>query len=85
MLTISKPLSASQAESYHQKEFTAKEQNYCSDGGEIAGEWQGKLAERFGLAGVVSATDFAHLSQGQRPHAGELVWSPPNVCGNSRG
>jgi hypothetical protein len=28
MLTISKPLSAGQAQSYHQKEFTAKEQNY---------------------------------------------------------
>ena len=30
MLTISKPLSAGQARSYHQKEFTAKEQNYWS-------------------------------------------------------
>ena len=28
MLTISKPLSAGQAQTYHQKEFTAKEQNY---------------------------------------------------------
>jgi len=44
MLTISKPLSASQAETYHQKEFTAKEQNYWSQGGVIAGEWQGRLA-----------------------------------------
>jgi organic hydroperoxide reductase OsmC/OhrA len=26
MLTISKPLSAGQAQTYHQKEFTAKEQ-----------------------------------------------------------
>jgi hypothetical protein len=30
MLTISKPLSAGQAQTYHQKEFTAKEQNYWS-------------------------------------------------------
>jgi hypothetical protein len=29
MLTISKPLSATQAQSYHQREFVAKEQNYC--------------------------------------------------------
>ena len=28
MLTISKPLSAGQAQTYHAKEFTAKEQNY---------------------------------------------------------
>jgi hypothetical protein len=38
MLTISKPLSAGQAQNYHQKEFTAKEQNYWSQRGEIAGE-----------------------------------------------
>ena len=44
MLTISKPLSAGQAQTYHQKEFTAKEQNYWSQRGVIAGEWQGRLA-----------------------------------------
>ena len=43
MLTISKPLSATQAQTYHRKEFTAKEQNYWSQRGEIAGEWQGRL------------------------------------------
>jgi hypothetical protein len=48
MLTISKPLSAGQAQSYHQKEFTAKEQNYWSQRGVIAGEWQGRLAGQFG-------------------------------------
>jgi conjugative relaxase-like TrwC/TraI family protein len=70
VLTISKPLSASQAQTYHQKEFTAKEQNYWSQQGVIAGEWQGRLAERFGLAGTVSAEDFAKLSQGQHPQTG---------------
>ena len=30
MLTISKPLSAGQAQTYHAKEFTSKEQNYWS-------------------------------------------------------
>src|SRR5580658_6438702 len=70
MLTISKPLSASQAQSYHQKEFTAKEQNYWSQRGEIAGEWQGRLAAQFGVAGAVSAEDFARLSQGQHPQSG---------------
>ena len=45
MLTISKPLSAGQAQTYHQKEFTAKEQNYWSQQGVIAGEWQGRLAD----------------------------------------
>jgi conjugative relaxase-like TrwC/TraI family protein len=73
MLTISKPLSAGQAQSYHQKEFTATEQNYWSQRGVIAGEWQGRLAGQFGLAGTVSAEDFAKLSQGQHPHTGEQL------------
>lgn len=73
MLTISKPLSAGQAQSYHQKEFTAKEQNYWSQRGEVAGEWQGRLAETFGLAGTVSAEDFARLSQGQHPQTEEQL------------
>src|ERR1700678_2621946 len=73
MLTISKPLSAGQAQSYHQKEFTAKEQNYWSQRGVIAGEWQGRLAGQFGLAGTVSAEDFAKLSLGQHPQTGEQL------------
>ncbi len=73
MLTISKPLSAGQAQSYHQKEFTAKEQNYWSQQGAIDGEWQGRLASQFGLAGAVSAEDFAKLSQGQHPATGEQL------------
>jgi conjugative relaxase-like TrwC/TraI family protein len=73
MLTISKPLSASQAQSYHAKEFTAKEQNYWSERGVIQGEWQGRLASQFGLAGPVSAEDFAKLSQGQHPATSEQL------------
>jgi conjugative relaxase-like TrwC/TraI family protein len=73
MLTISKPLSADQAQTYHQKEFTAKEQNYWSQKGVIQGEWQGRLARRFGLAGAVSAEDFAKLSQGQHPQTAEQL------------
>jgi conjugative relaxase-like TrwC/TraI family protein len=73
MLTISKPLSATQAQSYHQKEFTAKEQNYWSQRGEIAGEWQGRLSGKFGLTGAVSAEDFARLSHGQHPETGDQL------------
>jgi len=73
MLTISKPLSAGQAQSYHEKEFISKEQNYWSQRGEIAGEWQGRLAARFGVAGAVAAEDFARLSQGQHPQSGEQL------------
>ena len=73
MLTISKPLSAGQAQTYHEEEFTAKEQNYWSQRSVIAGEWQGRLAGQFGLAGTVSAEDFAKLSQGQHPQTGEQL------------
>jgi conjugative relaxase-like TrwC/TraI family protein len=73
MLTISKPLSATQAQTYHRKEFTAKEQNYWSQRGQIAGEWQGRLAGQFGLAGTVSAEEFARLSQGQHPQTAEQL------------
>jgi conjugative relaxase-like TrwC/TraI family protein len=73
MLTISKPLSASQAQSYHKKEFTSREQNYWSQRGEIAGDWQGRLVARFGLNGPVAEADFARLSQGQHPQTGEQL------------
>src|ERR1700759_502357 len=73
MLTISKPLSAWQAQTYHAKEFTAKEQNYWSQRGVIAGEWQGRLAPRLGLAGAVSEEGFSRLSQGQHPETGEQL------------
>jgi len=73
MLTISKPLSAGQAQTYHQKEFTSKEQNYWSQRGVIVGEWQGTLAAQSGLAGAVSAEDFGKLSQGQHPETGQQL------------
>ena len=37
------------------------------------GEWQGRLAAQFGLAGAVSAEDFGKLSQGQHPETGEQL------------
>jgi conjugative relaxase-like TrwC/TraI family protein len=73
MLTISKPLSAGQAQTYHAKEFTAPEQNYWKQGGEIQGEWQGKLAAEYGLADAVSAKDFGQLSEGRHPETGEQL------------
>ena len=73
MLTISKPLSAMQAQTYHAKEFTAKEQNYWSQQGAAVGEWQGRLAAAMGLAGAVSEGQFARLSQGQHPETVEQL------------
>jgi conjugative relaxase-like TrwC/TraI family protein len=73
MLTISKPLSSTQAQTYHAKEFTAAEQNYWKQEDTIQGEWRGKLAEEFGLSGAVGALEFSRLSEGQHPATGEQL------------
>jgi conjugative relaxase-like TrwC/TraI family protein len=75
MLNISKPLSASQAQTYHAKEFTAAEQNYWKQGDTIQGKWHGKLASEFGLSGAVGAEEFARLSEGQHPETGKQLVS----------
>lgn len=73
MLTISKPLSSTQAQTYHANEFTAAEQNYWKQEDTIQGEWRGKLAEEFGLSGSVGALEFARLAEGQHPATGEQL------------
>src|ERR1700677_5172746 len=73
MLTISKPLSSGQAQTYHAKEFTSAEQNYWKQGDAILGEWQGQLAANYGLTGGVDTKHFAHLSEGQNPLTGEQL------------
>src|ERR1700712_4933787 len=73
MLTISKPLNAGQAQTYHSKEFTSPDQNYWQQGDVNVGEWQGKLAETFGLSGYIDAEQFARLSEGRHPITGEQL------------
>src|SRR6202161_1247089 len=73
MLPISKPLSSSQAQTYHAKEFMSAEQNYWKQGDTILGEWQGRMAERYGLAGAIDEQHFARLSEGQNPLTGEQL------------
>jgi conjugative relaxase-like TrwC/TraI family protein len=73
MLTISKPLSASQARTYHAREFAAQEQNYWSRDQQGHSEWQGRLAEQWGLRDGVGSEHFARLSEGQHPHTEEQL------------
>jgi conjugative relaxase-like TrwC/TraI family protein len=73
MLTISKPLSASQAQAYHSKEFTSAEQAYYNQQGEVRGEWHGRLANEWGLKGEVSEEQFSRLANGQHPDTGEQL------------
>jgi conjugative relaxase-like TrwC/TraI family protein len=73
MLTISKPLSASQARTYHAREFVSEEQNYWSRDRQGHTEWQGRLAEQWNLTGEVEAEHFARLSEGQHPQTEEQL------------
>jgi conjugative relaxase-like TrwC/TraI family protein len=73
MLRISKALSASQAQTYHAREFTSPDQSYWSRGQEVPGEWQGQLAEKLGLSGSVGTEEFTRLSEGQHPLTGDQL------------
>jgi conjugative relaxase-like TrwC/TraI family protein len=73
MLTISKPLSAGQARSYHKEEFANAQENYYSEDDRIRGEWHGKLAKEWGLQGEVREEHFGRLAHGQHPMTGEQL------------
>jgi len=73
MLTLSKPLSASQVRTYHEREFASERQNYWSRDQQGHSEWQGKLAEQWGLSGPVGNEHFARLTEGQHPHTEEQL------------
>ncbi|MHB8527720.1 MAG: MobF family relaxase [Candidatus Acidiferrales bacterium] len=73
MLTISNPLSASQAQAYHAEEFSNGRENYYTQGDQIRGEWHGRLAEQWGLRGKVCEEHFHRLSEGQNPITGEQL------------
>jgi conjugative relaxase-like TrwC/TraI family protein len=73
MLQISKALSASKLQEYHKREFTSPDQNYWSQGQQVQGQWQGQLAEKFGLSGAVGAEEFQRLSEGQHPYTAEQL------------
>jgi conjugative relaxase-like TrwC/TraI family protein len=73
MLTISNPLSASQAQAYHAEEFSNARENYYTQGDQIRGQWQGRLAEQWGLRGEVGEEHFQRLTEGQHPITGEQL------------
>jgi len=74
MLTMSsKPLSAGQARTYHAREFASERQNYWSRDQQGFSEWQGRLAEQWGLEAAVGNDHFARLSEGQHPFTEEQL------------
>jgi conjugative relaxase-like TrwC/TraI family protein len=78
MLTISKALSAKQAQTYHSREFASEQQNYWSRDRQAYSEWRGSLAEEWKLQGRVQADQFARLSEGQHPESSaQLIQHQP--------
>ena len=73
MMTLSKPLSAGQAQAYHRDEFGNAQQNYYTEDDRIRGTWHGRLAEAYGLRGEVREEHFQRLSEGQHPITGEQL------------
>jgi len=73
MVRISKAISATKLQDYHNREFTSPDQSYWSQGQQVQGHWQGQLAEKFGLSGTVGADEFSRLSEGQHPRTGEQL------------
>ena len=79
MMTMSKALSAGQARTYHAREFTSEQANYWSQGQQGHSEWQGRLADEWGLKGEVGAEHFARLTEGKHPVTQEqMVWHQPS-------
>ena len=73
MLSISKPLSSGQAQTYHKMEFTSDTQSYYKQDGAVEGEWQGQLATKMGLSGAVTSEEFIRLTEGRNPTTNEQM------------
>lgn len=73
MVTISKARNSVRLQSYHEKDLTNAQENYYSGKTQIDGEWRGKLAAKWGLAGAVTPEQFARLAEGQHPNTGEQL------------
>ena len=74
MVTISKPISASQAQAYHRDEFQNARENYYTEADKIRGEWHGKACRQSGGSqGAVDEEQFARLAEGQHPDTGEQL------------
>ncbi len=74
MLRISRqPLSSSQAKTYHKMDYTSEAQSYYKQDGALQGQWQGQLAEKYGLRGAVTAEEFSLLADGKHPQTGDQL------------
>ena len=80
MMTISKPLSAAQAQAYHRDEFGNAQQNYYTEVDRIHGTWHGRLAEAYGLRGEVQGA-LCTLEPGPTPDHRRALSAAPILTG----
>ena len=73
MLKISKPLSVQKVSEYYKFEYGSPDQAYYAEGKQLVGEWHGRLAAEFGLAGAVAAEQYTRLTAGQHPWTAEQL------------
>jgi conjugative relaxase-like TrwC/TraI family protein len=73
MLDISKPLTSGKVQGYYRSEYSAASNSYFTQGGELRGEWHGRLAAALNLKGEVTPEAFDRLAEGQHPETAELL------------
>jgi conjugative relaxase-like TrwC/TraI family protein len=83
MIRASAPLTLEQAADYYRREYSRGDY-YTGDRAAGAGTWQGRGAERLGLAGEVAPQDFAALLAGRSPRDGRQLVAPDTRSGKHR-
>lgn len=75
MVSVSKPLSAGKVQEYYKSEFASSVNgHYFTENEKLRGNWEGRLAETFGLAGQqVKDIHFDRLAEGKNPLTGEIL------------
>lgn len=86
MISISKPLNAASVSAYFRSEYGAANSHYYAENKDLHGEFHGKIAEVFGLAGQqVKAEQFDRLALGQDPRTGEQLIKHRNTVLTAEG
>jgi len=73
MLHISHPIGIGTASKYYAEHYSSSAGQYYTEGHVLEGQWHGKLAAEFGLAGRVKGEEFELLVAGQHPQTGEQL------------
>jgi conjugative relaxase-like TrwC/TraI family protein len=83
MIHASRAMTAARVADYFRREYTLGDY-YTGDRAAGVGTWQGRGAERLGLAGPVAAADFDALLAGRSPRDGGQLVAPETASGEHR-